>query len=459
MAQESLIRMQGGIPLKGSVNISGSKHTALAILGVLPLIHGNIKLVNLPEISDVQHMLNINESLGVSTVRLGKNEYVFSVEEINYSEEEMWRVSELRSSVLYLGSILLSCGHVLLPIPGGDKLGIRPLNEFLYVLDAFSVQHDLQNEGVRAYFDGLEGDRELDLCPKMFALMGNNRSALALMLAYANKGTTKMKNVLIVPEIVHLCQFLQLISQGVVSIEGIGTNIITVISPGLETIRQGKCNQLEFVIGPDKCEIPFWICASALTKGDITCRVSGNEPIANLLAKMNEALLQKAGIPLEVIGSNQFRINCDSKDYRPKAFHLISTYKNELDGIALDACPILATLLFKAKGDGSFCCPRYGFERIRWAKQLSNIGAIVHIRKNVLFTEGCEILSAKDSFILEGDDIRSASSVLLLALATEGKPLFVRGIRNIKRGMEDTIAKLQSVGALIDVPQEETLTK
>lgn len=252
---EVVARVQGGVPLNGSVNLSGSKHTALAILGALPLLRGSIKMVNLPEIRDIEHMLKINESLGVVTSRTAKNEYVFFAEEINYSKKELWRVSELRSSILYLGSIMLNTGYVLLPLPGGDRLGLRPLNQFLYVLDAFGIPHDLRLDGIKASFNGLEGNRDFDLCSKMFSSTGNNRSALALMLAYANKGTTRMKNVLIVPEIVHLCQFLQVISQGEVVIEGIGTDTVSVMSPGLDAIWQNKCPGPEYMIASDKCEI------------------------------------------------------------------------------------------------------------------------------------------------------------------------------------------------------------
>lgn len=451
---ENLLKVQGGIPLKGSVNIGGSKHTALAILGVMPLFRGSMTLANLPGIRDVQHMLKINESLSVHTSRAEKNKYVFSADEINYSEEELWRVPQLRSSVLYLGSILLNCGHVLLPIPGGDQLGLRPLNEFLYVLDAFGIRHELQSRGVMAYLNTLEGNREFDLCSKMFSLMGNNRSALALMLAYANKGTTKMKNVLILPEIIHLCQFLQLISQGAVAIQGIGTDSVSVTSPGLDSIHGNKYTGLEYAIGPDKCEIPFWICASALTNGDITFRTSGNGTAVETMAKMDDALLKKAGVPLKVLGPDQFRVDCSAKDFRIKAFRLLST-QHELEGIAFDACPIFATMLLKAAGEGSYYCYRYGFERIRWAKQLSRVGAVARIKKNVLLVEGREHLVASESAVLEGSDIRSASSVLLIALATEGKPMFVKGFHHIERGMEDVIAKLKTVGAVIDAPETQ----
>lgn len=130
--------------------------------------------------------------------------------------------------------------------------------------------------------------------------------------------------------------------------------------------------------------------------------------------------------------------------------------KHELNGIALDACPALSTLLFKAEGKGSFYCHLFGYDRVRWATQLSDLGAKLHIKKEVLYVEGCEHLFAKESLILDGGDIRGASSVLLAALATEGKPLFVKGVEHIERGMEDTIAKLQSVGASIDVPHTPT---
>ena len=444
------VKVRGGIPLQGEINISGSKHAALAILGAMPLLRGSVSLSNLPDIRDVEHMLKINESLGVRSLKVGNGEYLFSAGEINFSSQELWRVPQLRSSILYLGSILLNCGHVLLPVPGGDQLGLRPLHEFLHVLDAFNIRHDLQNRGVMAHLDSISGNREFDLCSKMFPLMGNNRSALAIMLAYANKGITKMKNVLILPEIIQLCQFLQSISMGSVSMNGIGTDTLEVTSPGLDAIHAGsKCSDKSYVIGPDKCEIPFWICASALTRGNISLLIPGNEEVEKTMMGMKVALLDKAGIPLEVINPNKFRVDCSGENFQLHPFNLLST-QHELSGIAFDACPIFATLLFKTDGVGSFYCYRYGFERIRWARQLVKVGALPHIKKNVLFVEGRDCLSAKESVILDGSDIRSSSSVLLIALATEGNPLVVKGFNHIERGMEDVIAKLQSLGALIE---------
>lgn len=453
----NVVKVCGGIPLQGEVKISGSKHAALAILGVLPLLRGSVKLTNLPGIRDVEHMLKINESLGVISTEVGKGEYIFFTGEINFSSQELWRVPQLRSSILYLGSILLNCGHVLLPVPGGDQLGLRPLYEFLYVLDAFNIRHDLQNRGVMAYLDSLSGNREFDLCSKMFPLMGNNRSALAIMLAYANKGTTKMKNVIILPEIIQFCRFLQNISMGLVLMNGIGTDTLEISSPGLDTIHAKSCTDVNCTIAPDKCEIPFWICASALTRGNITLNVTGDDEVRRTMIEMKNALLDKAGIPLEVINSNQFRVDCSQNDFQLNPFELLST-QHELNGIAFDACPIFATLLFKAKGVGSFYCYRYGFERIRWAKQLFKIGASVYIKKNVLFVDGRNRLLAGKHVLLEGTDIRSSSSVLLIALATEGNPILVRGLKHIERGMEGVIPKLQSMGASIELYEQEFST-
>ncbi len=240
---------------------------------------------------------------------------------------------------------------------------------------------------------------------------------------------------------------MQLISGNFIDIRGIGTDTLVIDSPGLDALHSRQLSDQHYIISADKCEVPFWISAAALTGGDITCHVSG-VGVDEQMRRMDRALLQRARIPLEIVDPNQFRINCSEPGYRPTAFHLLST-QHELEGIAFDACPILATMLLKARGKGSFYCYRYGFHRVKWFLQLDKIGAKVHVENNVLLTEGCSKLYANESHMLWGYDIRGASGVLLAVIATEGEQLYVRGVEHIDRGVENIVSKLRMLGAMI----------
>src|SRR5689334_8232052 len=112
----NLLQVNGGVPLSGHVTISGSKHSALAVLGTILLLNGKVTLENFPNISDTHHMLKIIESLGVRQCTNGST-VTLEIVNVKFTNEELWRVSKLRSSALFLGSILARIGRVVMPIP------------------------------------------------------------------------------------------------------------------------------------------------------------------------------------------------------------------------------------------------------------------------------------------------------------------------------------------------------
>lgn len=448
------LTVKGGQPLEGHVTISGSKHSALAVLGTVLLMDGKVTLENFPEISDTYHMLKIIESLGVKVDKIGST-VTLQVGSIHFTNEEMWRVGKLRSSVLFLGSILLRMGAVVLPIPGGDKLGARPMDEFLYVLDSFGVFHQEMPDYIIAEMpDKLTGTRHIDLTSAQFPHMGNNRTVLALMFAWANRGRITLKNAVILPEINEVCYFLEEISEGYVTIDGIGTDTLIINSPGIDAIHSQTVRGAH-LIGPDKCEYAFWVAAASLTKGDITMNYPhANRDFRNTMRWLRAKLLRPAEIPLEVLGYGSYRLNCRTP-HRTRAFILEST-AHELHGIAFDATPLYATMLLTAEGTGSFYCFKFGHERVRWVRGLEHIGAQYSIKSDgTLTVHGVERLVSTQPLRLSGDDIRGASAVLLASLATHGYPLQVMGIEHIERGMENPLSKLAQLGACIEVHETQ----
>lgn len=448
------LQVTGGQPLQGHVTISGSKHSALAVLGTMLLMNGKVTLENFPEISDTHHMLEIIKSLGAKVDKVSSS-VTIEIGDVCYTDEEMWRVGKLRSSVLFLGSILLRTGRVILPVPGGDKLGARPMDEFLYVLDAFGVQYKHSSTEIEAVLPTkLRGHREICLTSEAFPHMGNNRTVLALMLAWANRGKTVLTNAVILPEINEVCYFLEEISDGYVTVDGIGTENLIINSPGIDAIH-GQSIRGAHLIGPDKCEYAFWVAAASLTQGDITMNYPhANREIRNNMRWLRAKLLRPAEIPMEVLGFGSYRINC-GEGFRPLAFQLEST-AHEPYGIAFDATPLYATMLLTAQGIGSYFCFKFGVERAKWVYGLEKIG----VRYEVIFdgtlvVQGVDRLFTREALCLEGGDIRGASAVLLAALATHGKPLEVKGIEHIERGMENPLGKLQSLGAKFHLTESE----
>lgn len=453
------ITVFGGIPLKGTVNIGGSKHSSLPILAATLLAKGSIVIRNLPDIDDVIHMLAIVKSLNAKLSEVNKNTLRVELDELTVSTQEFWRITRLRSTVLLLGSLLARTGSVNLPYPGGDKLGSRPMDEFLYVLEQFNISCSLNARSIKASLNGtLRQNRDIDLVTRKFPLMGNNRTVLALMLAWANNGRTVIRNALILPEIIEVCDFLELISNGQVTIDGIGTDTISLTSPGIQSIHKQLCST-EFTIAHDKCEFAFWTAAASLTRGDITLSFPfSSMAVRNTLRKIRETLLNHANIPLQVVNNNSFRINCSQQAYRSTSFELNAPY-HETDGVAFDATPLFSTVLFKSNGTGYYRCGRFGKERTKWAFGLERVGASYFVESDgTLRITGVENLIAHESIKFEGTDIRGASALLLVALATSGHPIMIDGISHIHRGMEKPIKKLRGLGACISVENQETNT-
>lgn len=445
------VKVQGGVPLRGNVTLSGSKHSALAILGTILLMKGKANLKNFPDIEDTRQMLSILKSLGVSIEQDQINKYIsLEIDTLKSTNEEMWRASKLRSSILFLGSILISQNNVVLPKPGGDSLGNRPMGEFLYVLSQFGIEYKENANTIEACLKNkLRGQRILDLCSPEFKDMGNNRTVLGLMLAWANRGRTIMKNSIILPEIIEICYFLEKMSNGYVTIDGVGTDTLIINSPGIQEIHKNNVC-FEHTIGPDKCEYAFWIAATSLTKGKINI----NNPYAdrdyrNTMRWLRAKLLRQANIPMKVLSYGTYEI--DSTDRRAKSFNLKST-AHELYGIAFDATPLFATILLNSEGLGSYYCFKFKQERVKWIKELHQIGVQFLIKPNgTLLVNGVEKLSTDKSIVLSGTDIRGASCVLLASLATFGEAITVQGIEHVQRGMEDPIEKLLALGSNIQI--------
>ena len=446
-SQNMQLLVNGGEPLHGSVTLSGSKHSALAILGVIPIAKGKIELENFPDIYDTYHMVKVIESLGAKVVHTNTN-IKLQVRDISYNENEFWRINKLRSTILFLGSILVRSGYLCLPTPGGDKLGIRSINEFLYVLEKYGIHHNVHDDHIEAKLHStLKGDRDINLCSNIFPEMGNNRTVLGLIFAWVNRGKTTLRNSLILPEIVEVCDFLEKISNGNIAIHGIGTDTLVINSPGADIIHQGNVD-VDHTLNPDKCENAFWIAAASLTHGDIIIRnIYESSYIRTSMKLLRNNFLRSANIQMDILGENCYRVFCRKK--RAYSFDLEST-AHELSGIAFDASPLFASILLNSMGKGSFYCFKYKHERVKWVIGLEQIGAQYEIKTDgTLIIEGVHQLYAANPVYLNGEDIRGASCVLLASLATLGEPIIFQGLEHVQRGMEKPIIKLQNLGAKI----------
>lgn len=247
----SSIIVHGGVPLCGEVDISGSKHSILHILGALWLLNGEFVVRNVPNIWDVRYFLDIYKSFGMDYILTEQElRLVINPDIFKYSETKMELASKIRSSILLLGSTLVRSKYVKFLAPTGDRIDNRPFAEFFAVLEQFGISYARENGFIEATIKKpLRGDRTIDLYSH-----GNNRTALAIILAGSNIGKTILLNPLPQPEILELCAFMDKFVCPV-EVTFRSNDVLQITIDG--SITERKYNDNLFIIGPDKCEMGF----------------------------------------------------------------------------------------------------------------------------------------------------------------------------------------------------------
>ena len=247
----SPIIVDGKKPLVGAVEVSGSKHSVLHILGALWLLNGSLTIQNVPNIWDVWYFLEIYGSLGMKyCFDLDRLAMDIDTSELHYSDEGFHLAKKFRGSILLLASLLVRNRYVKFPSPGGDRIGSRPFAEFFAVLEHFGISYSLSDGFIEASYDKpLRGDRIINLYSQ-----GNNRTALAIILGAATNGRTTLVNPLPQPEIIELCSFIDSFVCPV-EVEYFQNGAIKIIVHGVADVPV-NCRG-SYSVGPDKCELGF----------------------------------------------------------------------------------------------------------------------------------------------------------------------------------------------------------
>lgn len=436
------IVIDGSIPLTGQVDVNGSKHSILHILGALWLLDGNLVIRNTPNIWDVRYFLEIYGSLGMKCNLSSEGlKLAVSSSSFVYTQEKMGLASKIRSSILLLASLLVRNGYVKFPAPTGDRISNRPFAEFFAVLEHFGISYSMQNGFIEARLKNtLVGDRVIDLYSH-----GNNRTALAIILAAANSGRTILVNPLPQPEIIELCAFLDSFVCPVnVEFYLNGAIKIVVESEGKIPVNCGG----SFSVGPDKCELGFWIAAAVMTYGSIECQLQSpvfSEKSLGPLAGIRRSLLDGFGIETSVISTSRFKVDGQRSNLKP--VNLIVPHNKELTtGLSIDVCPQFIPLMTLAPGKSQYRDCKYGGSRVTiFLNELRKLGMVVSLRGNTLEVQGRNELHGAS---ITGGDIRGAASLLIASLGAKGQSE-LDGMFHMNRGYHDIVTKLQHLGANI----------
>lgn len=427
-------KIEGGHKLHGTITPQGAKNEVLQILCAVLLTPGEVIINNIPNIRDVNKLIEILKKLGVKVKQLDKNNYSFKADEIdlNYLESEAFKTegSGLRGSIMIVGPLLARFGKGYIPRPGGDKIGRRRLDTHF---EGFIKLGATFRYNKSEYFYGVEA-KELKGTYMLLDEASVTGTANIVMAAVLATGTTTIYNAACEPYLQQLCKML--VRMGA-TISGIGSNMLTIT--GVKSLS--GCTH---TVLPDMIEIGSWIGMAAMTKSALTIK---NVSWDNL--GLIPRVFEKMGIKLERRGDDIFVPEQESYEIQNFIDGSILTISDApWPGFTPDLLSIILVIATQAKG--SVLIHQKMFEsRLFFVDKLIDMGAKVILcdphRATVI---GMNHESQLKATTMTSPDIRAGISLLIAALSAEGTST-IHNIEQIDRGYEAIDERLRAIGAKI----------
>jgi len=421
--------IEGGLPLRGEVTVSGNKNAALKLLPACLLTDEPVTLHNIPSIRDVENTILILRDLGVEMTDLGGGSWRIHAENITRTELDPVLAARTRASFVFAGPMLARMGRVSLPIPGGDVIGGRPLDTHVQALTALGVSVSMTQRGVfEMVAPQLHGAGQLLLAEASVTATEN-----AVMAAVLAGGETIIDNAACEPHVRDLCQFLN--SMGA-RIEGVGSNRLTI--SGVD-----RLHGTEYRIGSDFMEVGSFIGAAAVTKGEIRIRDAQprNLGMIRLVYERFGICWHDDGDDIIVPGNQELAIQESLGGRIPEIKPL------PWPGFPPDLMSIAVVMGTQAAG--SILLHDWMYEsRFFFIDHLTFMGArIVLCDPHRVLVQGPCKLFANPSGVTS-PDIRAGMAMVLAALCARGSST-IHNIQQIDRGYERIEAKLRGLGAEI----------
>jgi UDP-N-acetylglucosamine 1-carboxyvinyltransferase len=430
-------QIEGGQQLSGEIQPQGAKNEALQILCAVLLTSDEVVINNIPDILDVNKLIQLLENLGVKIKKLGKGSYSFKSDDLNldYLSSEQFKKdgSGLRGSIMIVGPLLARFGKGFIPKPGGDKIGRRRLDThfegFIKLGAKFRYNKEERFYGVEAP-NGLKGDFML---LEEASVTGTANIVMAAVLA---KGTTTIYNAACEPYLQQLCTMLN--SMGA-KITGVGSNLLTI--EGVDSLK--GC---EHRILPDMVEIGSWIGMAAMTKSEITIKNVRWDMLGII-----PTTFRKLGITIERREDDIF-IPAHTNGYEVQSFidgSIMNISDAPWPGFTPDLLSILLVVATQARG--SVLIHQKMFEsRLFFVDKLIDMGAKIILcdphRATVI---GHDFQSQLKATTMTSPDIRAGISLLIAALSAKGTST-IHNIEQIDRGYENIDERLKAIGAKIE---------
>ena len=427
-------KVTGGIKLKGDLHPQGAKNEALQVLCAVLLTPEEVRMENVPNIRDVNILIDLLRDLNVTVNQLDESTYTFKADNVDVdylsSEDYKSKSSRIRGSIMIVGPLLARYGKGYIPKPGGDKIGRRRLDTHFIGFENLGAKfvYDSKEQFYRVTADELKG---ADMLLDEASVTG---TANIVMTAVMAKGKTSIYNAACEPYLQQLCKMLN--SMGA-KITGVGSNLLHI--EGVEYL--GGCTHR---ILPDMIEIGSFIGLAAITKSEITIKnVAYNE------LGLIPSVFAKLGIKMERRGDDIYIPSQDSYEIQSFIDDSILTISDApWPGFTPDLLSIILVVASQAKG--SVLIHQKMFEsRLFFVDKLIDMGAQIILcdphRATVI---GLNHEYQFKATTMTSPDIRAGVSLLLAALASDGEST-IHNIEQIDRGYQNIDTRLNAIGAQI----------
>lgn len=411
---EKLI-INGPTPLKGEVNISGAKNSAVAILPATLLIDGVCTINNVPNIMDVKLSCEILEGLGAKIKWIDRNSIEIDTRHITNTIAPIDLTRKFRASYYLIGSMLGRKKEIEVGLPGGCNLGARPIDQHIKGFEALGAEVEITGGNVRASAKHLTGS---SIYMDIVSVGATINVMLAGVLA---EGTTIIDNAAKEPHIVDIANFLNTMGA---DIRGAGTDMIKI--NGVKSLKGGQ----SYSVVPDQIEAGTFMLAAIASKGDLI--------IKNCITKHLECITAKI---LEIGGNVD--MNGDKLrvwyDKRPSK----ATIKTlPYPGFPTDLQPQMGVVLSLAEGT-SIINESIWESRFQYTNELNKMGAQITAQGKSAIFEGVSKLSGASVY---STDLRAGAALIVAGIAAEGKTE-IYNLEHIDRGYENIEEKFRNIGA------------
>ncbi len=409
--------IKGPTPLKGEVTINGAKNAAVAILPATLLINGSCTIENLPNISDIKISCEILEKLGAKIKWNTKNSITIDTSNLSTTTAPLDLTSKFRASYYVIGAMLGRKGEIEVGMPGGCKLGARPIDQHIKGFESLGATITTEKGTIYAKAQKLTG------APIYMDVVSVGATINVMLASVLAEGTTVIDNAAKEPHIVDVANFLNTMGA---DIRGAGTDVIKI--NGVKKLN----GNATYSVVPDQIEAGTFMLAAVATKGDIV--------IKNCITKHLESITAKI---IEVGGNVEDNIDsihvwCDKRPHK-------ATIKTlPYPGFPTDLQPQMGVVLSLANGN-SIIHESIWDSRFQYTEELNKMGAKITAQGKTAFFEGVKKLTGSPVY---SSDLRAGAALVIAGISADGITE-VYNLEHIDRGYENIEEKFRKLGANI----------